>query len=353
MSLTASAPPLFPGGPRRPRRSWRRPAAWISLALHLALLVALVLWGRPRQLPSPGMSEGVEVVFESQTPPQEAPSAPAAEAPAPQEPPDAQAPPATPPPPPAAASPPAPAPATEAPPPPVEAPPQPAPAPAPVPAPAPAPAPPLPQAPEASLPPAPEPMPELDTPPELTAPTPLELNPPPPPPPQPTAPPRPASPFAGTVDLGRSIPMLQAPQPAPRRRPPPGGQVDMAIGSVPERSLMPRRDSPTIGSPLSYVSGAKPSLDWGSAFQQWVQRRMFYPRAAVQAGEDGAVVLRVTVEKDGRISAVRVTTSSGSRWLDSASLSLFRDQMGPAFPPEMVEQQNSTTLTFTTNYILR
>jgi len=351
MSLTASTPPLFSGGPRRPRRSWRRPAVWLSLAVHLALLAALLLWGRPRQLPSPAMPEGVEVVFESHTPPQEAPQgAPAAEAPPPQEPPDEQASPTTPPPPaPATPPPPAPAPVppSEAPPlPPAEAPPQQA-----------SPAPALPQAPEAELPPPPpEPMPELDMHPQLAAPTPLELNPPPPPPPpprQPPAPSRPASPLAGTVDLGRSIPMLQAPQPAPRRRPPPGGQMDMALGPVPERSLMPRRDSPATGSPLSYVSGAKPSLDWGSAFQQWVQRRMFYPRAAVQAREDGAVVLRVTVQKDGRISAVRVTTSSGSHWLDSASLSLFRDQVGPAFPPEMLDQQDSTTLTFTTNYILR
>ncbi|MDJ0388421.1 TonB family protein [Roseomonas sp. E05] len=308
--------------------------------------MALVLWGRPRTLPSPGSQEAVEVVFESQAAPQEAPSA-AADAPAPTEPPDEQAPaaPPAPPPPPAPAEPAPPQPA----PPPTEAPPQPAPA-QPVQPPvetAPQPAP------DAELPP-PAPVPELDIRPDLAPATPLRLNPPRPPPArQEPAPPRPASPFAGTIDLGRSIPLTMAPQPAPRSRPAPGGQMDMAIGPVPERSLMPRRDSPAIGSPLSYVSGARPSMDWGSAFQQWVQRRMFYPRAAVQAGEDGAVVLRVTVEKDGRVSAVRVITSSGSRWLDSASLSLFRDQIGPAFPPEMLGGQDSTTVTFTTDYILR
>ena len=345
MSLTASAPPLFPGGPRRPRRPWRRPAFWISLGLHVALLTSLLLWVRPRTLPPPAAPEGVEVVFESTQPAPGAPETPAANAPAPMEPPELEAPLTPPVPPPAAAPPPAPTP-------PEPAPAEPAP---PVPQPArPEPAPRLPEAPDAETPPA-EPLPELNTQTDLAEPTPLRLNPPPPPAPpraEPT-PKRPASPFFGTIDLGHSAPIALAPQAAPRRRPPPGGQMDMAMGPVPQRSLAPQRRNSTAGSPLSHVSGAKPSLDWGMAFQQWVQQRMFFPQAAAQAGEDGAVVLRVTVQKDGRVSAVQVITSSGSRWLDSASLSLFRDQIGPAFPAEMGMEENSTTLTFTTHYILR
>jgi len=348
MSLTASAPPLFPDGPHRPRRPWRRPAFWVSLSLHVAVLVVLLLSVRPRPLPTPAAPEGVEVVFESTQPAQEAQEAPAAEAPAPMEPPDPQARPLPPVPPPMAAPPPAPAPPAPSEPSPAE------PAP-PVPQPAqPEPAPRLPEVPEAEVPPPTEPLPELDTHIDLARPTPLQLNPPPPPTPPRAepAPPRPASPFAGTIDLGRSAPITLAPQPAPRRRPSPGQGMEMAIGPVPERSLAPRRYSPTSNSVLSYVSGARPTVDWSAAFQRWVQQRAFYPSAAAQRGEDGAVVLRVTVQKDGTISAVRIITSSGSRWLDSASLSYFRDQVGPAFPPEMREGQDSITLNFTTYYIL-
>ncbi|MFC3124261.1 energy transducer TonB [Pseudoroseomonas globiformis] len=360
-----------------PRPPWRRVGAWVSLALHAALLLALLRWTEPREMGQPATGE-VPVVFETlqgggtpepEAPAEEAPAGvPGPQGPTPTEPPDeaaTEAPPpvvqAAPPPPPAQTP-------TEAVPEPPPDPPPPVAEPVP---PQPEPEPPVAEAPPPpAITPAPAPAPELPEPEPLeqtglAAPTPLRLNPmalpppPPEPPPPEPLPPEPApqpparrgTPFPGTTDLSQGPPVRLAP-PA-RRAPPPGGGMDMALGPVPERSRAPRRSSaPGESNVLTHVSGVRPSGDWGSLFQSWVQRRGFYPPQAAQAGEDGLVVLRVTVQKDGRISAVRITSSSGSRWLDSASLSLFRDQVGPAFTPDMADEGDSTTLTFRTYYNL-
>ncbi|HEX8625334.1 MAG TPA: energy transducer TonB [Allosphingosinicella sp.] len=47
-----------------------------------------------------------------------------------------------------------------------------------------------------------------------------------------------------------------------------------------------------------------------------------YPAAAVQAGEEGAVGFRLTVGRDGRVTACSVTASSGSASLDSTTCAL-------------------------------
>ncbi|PWC26705.1 energy transducer TonB [Teichococcus aestuarii] len=389
-SLTGVTAPPSGGRPGRPRLRLG-PGLAASLLLHAALATWLLWSHTPEPLPRPAEGEGVPVVFESAAgeagpalpqpqAPVGAPEVPGG-APAPLEPPDVSAPPGPsqpppPPPPQAAPVPPAPpltapplavppqpetplatpplaAPPTAAPPPPpvAEAPPPPAP-PAEAP-PAPPAAPPLvaeaPPVPEGELPapPPPAPLPDLSA--ELAPPTPFRLSPPrlPLAPPQPEAPPRP-NPLAGTLSLG---PQAARPiAPAPQARPAPGrpGQLDMAIGPVPQRSLAPGQPAYSGSAAMAHVSGARPGRNWGRAFQAWVQSRGFYPPQAAAAGEDGPVVLRVTVARDGRIEAVQITGRSGSRWLDAAALSLFRDQVGPAFTAEM--EGDSTTLTFTVNY---
>lgn len=49
-----------------------------------------------------------------------------------------------------------------------------------------------------------------------------------------------------------------------------------------------------------------------------------YPAQAKRLGETGRVVLRVELDETGKVSAARVTTSSGSARLDEASLSAVR-----------------------------
>ncbi|ONG52018.1 hypothetical protein BKE38_15165 [Pseudoroseomonas deserti] len=62
MSLTAAIPLLGPRGAKARRRlGW---AAAISLALHLAIGLALLLWPQPKRIAEPFGREGVAVVFE-------------------------------------------------------------------------------------------------------------------------------------------------------------------------------------------------------------------------------------------------------------------------------------------------
>uniref|UniRef100_UPI001359DEE7 energy transducer TonB n=1 Tax=Roseomonas sp. 18066 TaxID=2681412 RepID=UPI001359DEE7 len=89
---------------------------------------------------------------------------------------------------------------------------------------------------------------------------------------------------------------------------------------------------------------------WGRAFQAWVQRRGFYPPQAAMAGEDGTAVVDMEIARDGRILSARISTRSGSRWLDAASIALFRDQVGPAFTWDMPGE--TTTMRFTLHYRL-
>ncbi|PHK94484.1 hypothetical protein CR162_13425 [Pseudoroseomonas rhizosphaerae] len=400
-----TAPP--PGGrPGPPRLALGRGLA-ASLLVHAALALWLLWSHEPEPLPQPSEAESVPVVFESAmgeagpalpqpqepvgapetpggvptplappdisappSPVQPLPVQPLPVQPLPVQPPPVPSPPVQPPPvmaapaPPPAPSqappanpPPAPPPAlpslAEAPPappaPPVaEAPP--APSEAPVAPPAPARMAEAPPAPEGELPtPPPAPLPDLSA--ALAPPTPLRLNPPrpPPPPPRPPeeAPPRP-NPLAGTLNLGPMAARPIAPAPQPRPAPARPGQLDMAVGPVPQRSRAPEPPAFRGNNSMVHVSGAQPGLSWGRAFQAWVQSRGFYPPQAAAAGEDGPVVLRVTVARDGRIEAVQITSRSGSRWLDAAALSLFRDQVGPAFTADM--EGDSTTLAFTVNY---
>ncbi|WP_419895966.1 TonB family protein [Roseomonas sp. USHLN139] len=381
MSLTAALPLLGPRGAKARRRlGW---AAAISLALHLAIGLALLLWPQPKQLPEPFGGEGVEVVFQPQEdgPPlpqtqQPVGAPPAAGAPAPLEAPEPDAPPLPsvpppPPPPPMAAAPPPPAPPAppveQAAPPPPPAPPSEAtapPRPQPLALPPPPPQappdtvllpPPTPQTQAEALPTPPPPAPPLpDFSAELSPPTPFRLQPqrqeaPPRPAPRPQAPER--NPFAGTTQLGREAtrPLASAP---PRPRPAPGrpGTLDLALGSVPAPAMPRGAPAPGSSGSFSHLGGATPGQGWVRAFQSWVQRRGFYPPQAAQAGEDGTTVVDMEVARDGRILWARISDRSGSRWLDAASISLFRDQVGPAFTWEM--QGETTQVRFTLHYHL-
>ncbi|WBV43800.1 energy transducer TonB [Pseudoroseomonas cervicalis] len=138
-----------------------------------------------------------------------------------------------------------------------------------------------------------------------------------------------------------------APAAPARRAPGSAGGVDLSMGRVPElRMREGQRFNNTTA--MAHVGGAQPGADWGRQFQRWVQSRGFYPQQAAMRGEDGSVVLRVTVARDGRITAVQMISPTGSRWLDAAAVSLFRDQVGPAFPMTMPGEE--TVINFTIHY---
>lgn len=246
--------------------------------------------------------------------------------------------------------------------------------------PAPPPPVPLPQGPVAQVPPPavappvapPEPFPPMPAPPPLvqSLPPPVppvaeeppppsdsaELALPPPPPPAPPAPPAeparprpPAPPFPGTLDLtGQGRVAMAPPRGGSPRQARPPGSLDLSLGNVPQqRRRSAQADSNgNIGS----VEGAQPTGSWRGAFLDWVRARSFYPEQAAMNGEDGNSRVRLTIDRSGRVRSVELVGRSGSRILDLALQSIFRDQRVPPFTPDM--EGETMTMTFTMRYIL-
>lgn len=373
MQLTRLAPA---GPPDATRRRWTVAA---SLLLHLVAFAA-VIWvaARPR-LPDP-QAPSYDLVFEpapaSEPQGQGQPPA-AAQVPAPEEAlPGPPAPPPASPPvpdgvasavPEAAISAPAPTPAPPAPPPL----PQPAPPPQPTTAAAPAapPAPPTPAtaaAPQLAFaqPPSPaevapgpaptEPLPSrepptvrLETPQEPQAQAqaaPIMPQPPPPLPPLPRAPPRPqiqprAAP--GTFGAPMDLSFGSAP-PRPEARGSRSRAIDLSLG--------PPHEGLNHSDPYAEVRAANASADWNRGLLAYWLNHRYYPRQALEAGEDGQVTVELTVARSGHVELVTLVSRSGSQWLDMAAVSTWRDAKLPPFTPEM--QQDHITFKIPINYIL-
>ncbi len=228
-------------------------------------------------------------------------------------------------------------------------------------APAVPPAPPTP--PTAAAEPPPPPAPATQVPPQPPAPMPTpsapaevaELPPPPPvppvpappppapttatrpPPPQPRAaarpPPRPA-PLPFTMG-GNSVLVPVQPQrtaPTPERTANNHGALDLTLGPQALNSAgAPPHSSHGVDASIR-VEGADVGDDWIQQLHEWWERHAFYPPGALANGEDGVVEIHMVIARDGRIDSVEVVSSSGSRWLDMAGVSVWRNAHLRPFP---------------------
>jgi protein TonB len=77
----------------------------------------------------------------------------------------------------------------------------------------------------------------------------------------------------------------------------------------------------------------KVGADWKEAFTRWVNEHKYYPRAAIELGQQGRSTIHLVVHADGSITGLRLLKSAGSSFLDEAWLDLFRDVKVPPFPP--------------------
>ena len=351
-----------PDPPGRSRRAVaiRRWTIVLSVLGHLVLLMALLFALPPREeliAPEPSY----QLVFDNggspdrSTSPEEAeekppaePQPPAAEAPSPSPLPSPE---------PAAESPPATAPAPR---------PEPMPQPEPVPQPEPpAPAEPAPvmEAPAAPAPdelaPAPTvPQVRLEAPPALTPGiTPQSLAPdltlvtPPPLPVLPPGPPRPVQ------------QAQRRPAPDPNRFPNPidldYGQGSSRVPAYPRGSVASRsidlspgaaRAGPNKSEAFFDARAAKIGADWANGLAAYWRAHRYYPRQAVENGEDGSVQVELVVNRLGRVESVQIKTRSGSPWLDMAALGTWRNAQLAPFPRENTDDR--ATITLTINYIL-
>ncbi len=101
---------------------------------------------------------------------------------------------------------------------------------------------------------------------------------------------------------------------------------------------------------VAHVRGSHGMSDWGERLQEFVEEHKYYPQAAADNGEQGAAVLRVTVNRDGTVKSLTLVSSSGSHLLDAAWMAVFRDNRLPEFNDDM--QGNQITFNYELNYEL-
>jgi TonB family protein len=336
---------------RLSRRGGRRlgPVLVISLWLHLTLLLLMLMtvrYGhREEDLPPPST---VAVVFEGGRPEGPAQPRPEAELPAPI---PLPAPPPPPPPAPsvapeAPARPPAPTPPAVA---HIPVPPTPPPAPPQAVPQTTAEAPPIPTEPSPPI-----PLPPPPTPPPAAVPKPTPAAPPPrlamvvprpPPTPRPAQPQQPAAPSrpdAFPTPMNFSFNPSAAPSPSRTSpRAPSRGPTTLDFSLAP-------REGATDNSPFARIAGAHVGPDWRNELAAWVRAHAYYPEQAAMNGEDGDVMVEVTANPDGRVTSVQLQQKSGSRWLDLALQSMFRD----ARLPPLHDEVDPITFSFLMHYIL-
>lgn len=378
-TITATLTPLAASSaarlPNAPPRRWIGWPVAFSVLLHVALLtLAIVGAQHKRSLPPAVPPASVAMVFEGggNTPPSIANPAPLSPnqqaSPAPQPavpPPPLPVPPVEQSPPPPIEQPPPTAPPVEVPPaPPAEIPPAPevvAPAPQEVAPPVPAPTPPA-----ATLPAPPQPLPEASAPPttapaaQVPAPEAIPLPPPvpvpaPEAPPQPVpprqarpreaarpaAPPHPGPAFPAPMEfsLGPRVAVPEATPPRPRASP---GTIDLSfapmMGGGDITQLHPQGKGDDVGE------------DWFNEVAAWWLRHRFYPSEAGRLLQEGDVMLRLVVARDGRVQAVDIQQKSGSPWLDLGALAVFRNAKLPPLPPDV--RDPDVTVDFTIHYVI-
>ena len=101
---------------------------------------------------------------------------------------------------------------------------------------------------------------------------------------------------------------------------------------------------------VPHVSSPGADGDYLELLSEYVETHKFYPERAAANREDGVAVIRATIARDGTVRDVHLVESSGSRDLDLAWISLFRDQRLAPFPDDMREKERDFTLSM--DYVL-
>jgi protein TonB len=136
----------------------------------------------------------------------------------------------------------------------------------------------------------------------------------PPPPPDPIVAPPPPTARAATNSLPH-VPITIVPTASDN---PVAGSTDLVIVDLPSMPTTVTVEPPPLpGRPVDLGRGAAPVGNQGDWFP-----RDAYPAAARRAGAQGLVSVSVEVGEKGRVTACRVTASSGSDELDAATCRL-------------------------------
>jgi protein TonB len=75
-----------------------------------------------------------------------------------------------------------------------------------------------------------------------------------------------------------------------------------------------------------------------------IERRKFYPPIARRMGIEGVVRVKITLDRKGKLKEVKVTSSSGSKILDRATVKLMKRCHFPPLPPEYGKEKFSVEI---------
>jgi len=131
---------------------------------------------------------------------------------------------------------------------------------------------------------------------------------------------------------------------APHTAPPPRGSVasraiDLSLGAP--------KPGPNRAEAFFDARAQNLGADWMQGVKSYWLRHRYFPRQAVEAGEDGTVVIEVTVNRYGKVEAVEVKSRSGSAWIDMAAVGTFRNAQLPPLPAEVAQERFTLTIPIT------
>jgi protein TonB len=129
------------------------------------------------------------------------------------------------------------------------------------------------------------------------------------------------------------------PRPATTIRTAPPGTTPTASRAQPERAEPTSAAAPTAPAVAPPISSG-----WQGALAAWLRDHRTYPEVARENNEQGRVVVRFTVDRDGRVVDVVLVTSSGSRILDAAAQAMLRGADLPPFPGNMPQDHATVTV---------
>lgn len=150
--------------------------------------------------------------------------------------------------------------------------------------------------------------------------------------PAPNPPIEPEPPPVEPVNTPRQRHPETLPPPPIRTTAPRPARVDAA--TIVDRPARPAPPRAPATSPTFVASTERPSRDgreathlaeaYLAALVAEIERRKFYPRRARRLREEGTVTVRFLLLRDGRLTAIEIDRSSGSRHLDRAAIETVR-----------------------------
>jgi protein TonB len=107
---------------------------------------------------------------------------------------------------------------------------------------------------------------------------------------------------------------------------------------------------PSQPTSRSSVAEAPIAGEWQRSLATWLAAHKTYPDEARRRGMEGAVALRLTVDRSGRVLDVVLVRSAGSSMLDAAAEAMVRNAVLPPFTAGM--SQDTVTITIQLHYAL-